>query len=48
MFGGRLVSRTFEEIQQTASNPNQNSAALWRIFSSHKSVSANSFVFSGS
>jgi|LakMenEpi03Aug12_release.lakeMendotaPanAssembly.Ray.scaffolds.fasta_scaffold1124935_1 hypothetical protein len=35
MFQGRLVSRIFEGFQQPAI-PNQNSAALWRIFSSHK------------
>jgi hypothetical protein len=32
MFGGRLVSRIFEEFQQPAGNPNQINAALWRIF----------------
>jgi hypothetical protein len=38
-FGGRLVSRIFEEFQ----NPEiQNSAALWQIFSSNKSAPANS------
>jgi hypothetical protein len=35
--GLRLVSRIFEEKQQST-NPNQNRATFWRIFSSNKSV----------
>ncbi len=42
-FGGRLVSRIFEEFKQPTivHSINQNSAAIWRIFSSNKSVPAN-------
>jgi hypothetical protein len=40
LFSGlRLLNRMFEKIHP--SNPNQNSAALWRIFSSNKSAPAN-------
>jgi hypothetical protein len=39
-FGLRLVRRIFEKTL-TSLNPNQNSAILWRIFSSNKSAPAN-------
>jgi hypothetical protein len=39
-FGLQLVRRIFEETL-TSRNPNQNSATLWRIFSSNKSEPAN-------
>jgi hypothetical protein len=35
-FGLRLVRRIIEETLITSRNPNQNSATLWRIFSSNK------------
>jgi hypothetical protein len=39
-FGLQVVRRIFEETL-TSRNPNQNSATLWRIFSSKKSAPAN-------
>jgi hypothetical protein len=39
MFRGRIISRIFKEFKTR--NPNQSHAALWRIFSSNKSVPAN-------
>jgi hypothetical protein len=40
VFGVRLVRRILEE-NLTSRNPNQDSATLWRIFSSNDSAPAN-------